>query len=118
MHSELVWERCSTGVGYCSCTLNIWGIHRKSKTSFERQEICRFPAWPKLSAHIKQEIIPTIKFVYEEDEEHKLIGVVFHPVHLLKKHMSRFLQRKELEGMLFPPGNYKIVCKVYKATLL
>ena len=49
--------------------------------------------------------------MYDGEPVKKVIGVVFHPEELLRKHLVRFLQRQVMEGKPLPPGNYKAVAK-------
>ena len=47
-----------------------------------------------------------------EDEKGVVNGIYVDPVDLLAKHMSRWLERKDLEGKPLPAGSYNIRLKV------
>jgi hypothetical protein len=66
-----------------------------------------------MSSHIKEEIIPDIEEITEKqgDGVRKTVGVIHNPLELLKKHLTRFLERLDMMGEPLPGGNYKVLCK-------
>ena len=84
---------------------------RRVKTSFARQGVCRFPSYEDLSKHWKEKIVVAAQPLYEKDTD-VVIGMYYDPVTFLPKNMSRWLERRELEGKPLPPGSYDLRFKV------
>ena len=81
------------------------------KTSFSRQEVCKFPPYEDLSRHWKENITVEARPLYEKDTN-IVIGMYYDPVLFIPKSMVRWLERRELEGKPLPPGSYDVRFKV------
>ena len=110
----MVWQHCEL------CNLSLFGSQscefdcycfRKIKTSFCKEKICTLPAYEKLSNHWKAKIVPEAQPLYEKNTD-IINGMFYDPGDFLPRHMSRWLERRELEGFPLPPGCYKVKFKV------
>ena len=85
--------------------------YRRVKTSFSKQEVCKFPPYEDLSKHWKENITVEAMPLYEKDTD-IVIGMYYDPVRFIPKNMVRWLERRELEGKPLPPGSYDLRFKV------
>ena len=69
------------------------------------------PPWETLSSYWKSEIMTEVIPVWAGDPR-TVRGVLQDPKDFLKKHMLRFLMRREREGKPLPPGAFIILWKL------
>ena len=77
--------------------------------------MCKFPSYEDLSKHWKEKITVAAQPLYEKDSD-IVNGMYYDPVMFIPKNMSRWLERRELEGNPLPPGSYNLVFKVSSFT--
>ena len=85
--------------------------YRKIKTSFYKQNVCSLPSYERLSQHWHSNILVEPKPIYEMGTD-IINGIYFDPAEFLPKHMARWLERQELEGLPVLPGYYNVKFKV------
>ena len=70
------------------------------------KDLVILPAWERMSGYWKNNILPEFQSVWKGDPR-ELCGAVMDPVKFFPIYFERFLVRRDLEGDLPAPGNYK-----------
>ena len=79
------------------------------KSSFKK--LVNLPPFEAIFKNWRANILIELHYIWR-GEEKELCGVAMDPALFMKQYLVRFLERREMEGSLPDPGNYRVKFKV------